>query len=60
MFSCGKTITAETLLLNLKLFPALLFGFFLGTRILRYINDSLYRKFILVVTAIGAIAILFK
>ncbi len=55
-----KTITSETLLLNLKLFPALLLGFFLGARILKYINDSLYRKFILAVTAIGAIAILLK
>ncbi|MEM8926632.1 MAG: sulfite exporter TauE/SafE family protein, partial [Bacteroidota bacterium] len=55
-----KTITSETLLLNLKLFPALLLGFFLGTRILKYINDSLYRKFILAVTAIGAVAILLK
>jgi len=55
-----KTITQETLMLNLKLFPALLIGFFVGARILKYFNDSIYRKFILVVTAIGAIAILFK
>ena len=54
------TITTDTLLLNAKLFPALVLGFFLGTRVLKYINDALYRKFILVVTAIGAIAILFK
>ena len=55
-----KTITTKTLVLNLKLFPALLIGFFVGVRVLRYINDSQYRKFILIVTAIGAIAILFK
>lgn len=55
-----KTITTETLLLNLKLFPTLLLGFFLGARILKYFNDSLYRKFILAVTAIGALAILLK
>lgn len=55
-----KTITMETILLNLKLFPALLLGFFIGARVLKYFNDSLYRKFILVVTAIGAIAILLK
>lgn len=55
-----KTITLETLILNLKLVPALLLGFFIGARILKYVNDALYRKFILVVTAIGAIAILFK
>lgn len=55
-----KTITPETLVLNLKLIPALLVGFFVGARVLKYINDSLYRKFILAVTAIGAVAILFK
>ena len=55
-----KTISAETLVLNLKLFPALLLGFFVGAKVLKFINDSLYRKFILVVTAIGAIAILLK
>jgi uncharacterized membrane protein YfcA len=55
-----KTITTDTLLLNLKMFPALLLGFFIGARVLKYFNDSLYRKFILIVTAIGAVAILFK
>mgnify|MGYP001792271534 FL=1 len=55
-----NTINYETLWLNLKLFPALLLGFFIGTKILKYINDSFYRKFIVMVTAIGAIAILFK
>ena len=55
-----ETITIETLAINLRLFPALLIGFYIGTRILKHINDSLYRKFILAVTALGAIAILFK
>ena len=55
-----KTISAETLVLNLKLFPALLLGFIVGAKVLKFINDSLYRKFILAVTAIGAIAILMK
>lgn len=55
-----ETITVDTLLLNLKLFPALLIGFLLGAKVLKYINDSVYRKFIIAVTAIGAIAILVK
>lgn len=55
-----ETITPDTLMLNLKLFPALLVGFFIGARILKYVNDALYRKFILVVTAIGAVVILIK
>jgi len=54
------TITWDTLFLNLKLFPALLLGFFLGTKILKFFNDAIYRKFIIVITAIGAIAILLK
>ena len=55
-----ETIAPETLVLNLKLFPALLLGFFVGARVLKHFNDSLYRKFIFIVTAIGAIAILIK
>ena len=55
-----KTITAETLGLNLKLLPALILGFLIGARVLKYFNDTVYRKFILIVTAIGALAILFK
>ena len=55
-----ETITEESLLLNLKLFPALLVGFVVGAKVLKRFNDAFYRKFIIVVTAIGAIAILFK
>lgn len=55
-----KTVTVETLLINLRLLPAILVGLFLGVVIVKKINEKNYKRFILIVTAIGAIAILFK
>jgi len=55
-----KTISYETLLMDLKLLPAIFLGLFTGVTVVKIINDQNYKKFILVVTAIGAIAILFK
>ncbi len=55
-----KTISQETLLINLKLLPAILAGLFLGVVLVKKINDRNYKRFILIVTAIGAMAILFK
>ena len=55
-----KTITKETLLINLRLLPAILAGLLVGVFIVKKINDRNYKRFILIVTAIGAIAILFK
>jgi uncharacterized membrane protein YfcA len=55
-----KTISQETLLINMKLLPAILAGLFLGVVLVKKINDRNYKRFILIVTAIGAIAILFK
>ncbi|UII81666.1 sulfite exporter TauE/SafE family protein [Flagellimonas sp. CMM7] len=55
-----KTISQETLLINIKLLPAILTGLFLGVVLVKKINDRNYKRFILIVTAIGAIAILFK
>ena len=55
-----KTISFETIVINLKLLPAILVGLAIGVRIVRRINEKQYRRFILVVTAIGAVAILFR
>ncbi len=55
-----KTITPQTLLIDLKLLPAIGVGLLIGVRLVRMINEKQYRRFILVVTAIGAIAILFR
>jgi uncharacterized membrane protein YfcA len=48
------------LTLNLLLSPAILIGFYLGIRLVKIINNDLYRKLVLVVTALGALIILLK
>jgi uncharacterized membrane protein YfcA len=55
-----KTVTKESLLLNLILVPGIIIGFFTGIAIVKVINNEMYRKFILIVTAIGALLILFR
>ncbi len=54
-----KTISLESLTINLKLMPAIVLGIILGIRLVKTIKNQLYRKMILVLTAIGAILILF-
>ncbi len=55
-----KTVNTETLMLNLILSPAILIGFLLGIRLVKLINNDLYRKLVLIVTAAGALIILLK
>jgi len=55
-----KTVTVETIGLNLILIPGIVIGFFMGVKIVKLINNSLYRKFIFIATALGAFLILFK
>ena len=55
-----KTIDAQTLQLNLLLSPAIIIGFFLGIKLVKLIHNNLYRKLVLIVTAIGALIILFR
>ena len=55
-----KTVTTETLQLNLILIPAIIIGFFLGIKLVKVINNELYRKLVLLVTAVGALIILFS
>lgn len=54
------TITKESIILDLKLVPAIFVGLFLGIRLVKIIKESFYRKMILILTAIGAILILFR
>lgn len=54
------TITTDTLLIDLKLLPGILIGVFLGVRLVKIIKEDFYRKMILVLTALGAILILFR
>jgi len=55
-----KTIRWDTIHVNFSLIPAVIIGFFIGTRLLGLFNENSYRKFILVVTAIGGVLILLK
>jgi len=55
-----KTVTPESLLLNLFLIPAILIGFFTGVTLVKLLNNEVYRKFIIIVTAAGALLILFR
>jgi uncharacterized membrane protein YfcA len=59
-FFVWKTVSVETLVLNSVLVPALLIGFFIGVSIVKLISNLHYRRFILIVTAIGALVLLFR
>jgi len=55
-----NTISEESLAINLRLLPAILVGLVLGVFLVKQINEKNYKRFILVVTAIGALAILLR
>ncbi len=55
-----ETINRASLMIDLKLAPFVIVGFFLGTQLLGLFNEKNYRRFLLIVTAIGALVILFK
>tara|TARA_R110000751_G_scaffold72441_4_gene146844 strand:+ start:598 stop:1353 length:756 start_codon:yes stop_codon:yes gene_type:complete len=59
-FFIWKTITPETLLINLKLVPGIVLGIIVGVRLVKIIKEQFYRKMILVLTAVGAFLILFR
>lgn len=54
------TITFDTLQMNLVMFPIVLIGFALGSRMVRLIPESAYRYFVLGITAISALMLYFK
>jgi uncharacterized membrane protein YfcA len=55
-----ETVTPQTLLLDLKLVPGVLLGLWVGVRLVKIIKETFYRRMILVLTALGAILILFR
>ena len=59
-FFVWKTVTKETLILNSALIPAVFLGFFLGAYLVKLISNVNYRRFILIVTAIGGVVMLFR
>ena len=59
-FLVWKTVTKETLVLNSALLPIIVVSFFLGTWIIKQISNVNYRRFILIITAIGGLIMLFR
>lgn len=55
-----ETINWDSFKFNLILFPVILLGFIVGAKGISYVKDDQYRKLILIMTAIGALLILFK
>lgn len=55
-----KTVTVETLSLNLIFIPGIVAGFYVGVFVVNKIKNAAYRKFIFVATIIGALLILMK
>ncbi|MEL6484473.1 MAG: sulfite exporter TauE/SafE family protein, partial [Bacteroidota bacterium] len=55
-----QTISVETLWIDLKLFPIMVLGLFSGLVLVRKINEKNYKRFILVVTAFGALVFLLR
>lgn len=55
-----QTISRETLWIDLTLIPGVIVGFFLGLAIVNRINEAHFRKFILIMTAVGALVMLIK
>lgn len=55
-----ETITLQSILVNLKLLPGLLLGLYTGIRLVKIIRERFYRRLILLLTAFGAILILFR
>ena len=54
-----KTITLDTVLLDLMTLPAILLGAFLGILIVRSLSEQVYRWFIIASTLVAAIVMLF-
>lgn len=55
-----KTINKETIVLNSIMFPFLIIGFYIGTRVIKLISNANYRKFVLILIALGGFILLFK
>ena len=60
MYGAGKQLSIQSLTIDLWLVPGVIVGLVVGIRFVKRINEVFFRRFILVMTAIGAILIYFK
>lgn len=54
-----ETITINTVLLALVTLPAIVLGAFLGIKIVKVLSEQIYRWFIIIMTLIAAVFMLF-
>ncbi len=54
------TISAQSLIVNLKLLPGIFLGLYTGVRLVKVIREGFYRRLILILTAFGALLILLR
>ena len=59
-FYVWHTVNKESLALNLILIPAVVLGFFLGAKLVKLISNVNYRRFIIIITAVGGLIMLFR
>lgn len=59
-FFIWKTISVQSLYINLYLVPAIFAGLFVGVFLVKLLQESFFRKMILLLTAVGAVLILFR
>jgi len=55
-----ETINKQSLLTDLSLIPAVIIGFIIGVKVVKKFKNHQYRTFILIMTAIGGLVILFR
>jgi len=55
-----RTITMDSFMINMSLFPFMIVGLLVGVKIVALIRDFNYRRLILLLTGIGAVIIFFR
>ncbi len=55
-----ETINVESFVLDLKLLPMVILGFIVGYRLISYVSNEMFRKYIIAMTILGAILIFIK
>ncbi len=54
-----ETVTLATLSENIKMVPFVFIGFFLGVKLIKYLSNDVYIKYVIAMTILGGLLILF-